>query len=107
MVFGDTKMWEKNKEKTGKTLITALMAIAVVGVVMTSGCIDFGGRKEVKTVVVTGSSTVLPIAALCAEEFNAKQDAIRVTVSSGGSGHGIKAVATGEADIGMASREVQ
>ena len=103
MVFGDKKMWE-NK---GKHLLTALIAIVVVGVVMASGCIDFGGQKEVKTVVVTGSSTVLPIASLCAEAFNAKQDAVRVTVSGGGSGHGVKSVATGEADIGMASREVK
>ena len=60
-----------------------------------------------EVLTITGSSTVLPVAAKCAEVFNEKQGDITVQVSGGGSGHGIEAVATGKADIGMASREVK
>lgn len=66
--------------------------------------IPVGSALEI--VQVTGSSTVMPIAARSAELFNNKQGDIRVTVTGGGSGHGIEAVATKKADIGMASREV-
>jgi len=57
--------------------------------------------------VITGSTTVLPAVERCAEVFNRGQDEIRVQVSSGGSGRGIQDVASGLADIGMASRDVK
>ena len=71
--------------------------------VFLSGCTDQGTT----TITIKGSSTVLPIAERCAEEFNAVHNDIKVTVAGGGSGLGIKSVATGEADIGDASREVK
>lgn len=77
--------------------------LAIVLVVVLT-IIPFGSALEI--VQVTGSSTVMPIAARCAEVFNKQQNEIRVTVTGGGSGHGIEAVATGKADIGMASREI-
>ncbi len=69
-----------------------------------AGCIDEGGRENL---VITGSTTVLPAVERCAEVFNLNQDEIGVQVSSGGSGRGIQDVASGLADIGMASREVK
>jgi len=56
---------------------------------------------------VSGSTTVLPLGALAAEEFNAAQSEIQVSVSGGGSGVGIKNVAAGISDIAMASRHVK
>lgn len=73
-------------------------------VIMAAGCVDEDGRERL---VITGSTTVLPAVERCAEVFNQAQDGIGVQVSSGGSGRGIQDVASGLADIGMASREVK
>jgi len=61
-----------------------------------------------ETVTVTGSTTVMPLVEVSAEEFNILQSGIMVTVSGvGGSGVGIKNVASGFSDIGMSSRAVR
>jgi len=65
-----------------------------------------GSAREV-TVAVSGSSTVMPLAELAAEEFNMMQDNYTVNVKSGGSGVGIVDVAEGRSDIAMSSREIQ
>lgn len=59
------------------------------------------------TVAVSGSSTVMPLAELAAEEFNMMQDNYTVNVKSGGSGVGIVDVAEGRSDIAMSSREIK
>jgi len=56
---------------------------------------------------VSGSTTVLPFGAQCAEEFNSMQSDVEVSVTGGGSGVGIKNVAEGISDIAMASRKVK
>lgn len=73
-------------------------------IVMAAGCVEEGGRESL---VITGSTTVLPAVERCAEVFNQGHKDIVVQVSSGGSGRGIQDVASGLADIGMASREVK
>lgn len=65
-----------------------------------------GEAREV-TVAVSGSSTVMPMAELAAEEFNMLQDDYKVNVKSGGSGVGIVDVAEGRSDIAMSSREIK
>ncbi|MDD4161112.1 MAG: PstS family phosphate ABC transporter substrate-binding protein [Methanothrix sp.] len=59
------------------------------------------------TVAVSGSSTVMPMAELAAEEFNMMQDKYTVNIKSGGSGVGIVDVAEGRSDIAMTSREIK
>jgi len=68
-----------------------------------------GASSEARevTVVVSGSSTVMPMAELAAEEFNMMQDNYTVNVKSGGSGVGIVDVAEGISDIAMSSREIK
>ena len=68
-----------------------------------------GASSEAReiTVVISGSSTVMPMAELAAEEFNMLQDNYTVNVKSGGSGVGIVDVAEGRSDIAMSSREIQ
>ncbi len=56
---------------------------------------------------IAGSTTVLPINQECARILMEKNPALRISVSGGGSGHGIKAVGAGEIDIGAASRDVK
>lgn len=59
-----------------------------------------------KDVTVSGSSTVMPLAEVAAEEFNIQQNDYVVTVSAGGTGAGILGIAERKNDIAMASREI-
>ena len=61
--------------------------------------------REIR-VTISGSSTVMPLTELAAEEFNFLQDEYHVSVTSGGTGVGIVDVAEGRSDIAMASREI-
>ena len=68
-----------------------------------------GANSEAREamVIVSGSSTVMPLAELAAEEFNLMQDKYTVNVKSGGSGVGIIDAAEGRSDIAMSSREIK
>ncbi|WP_300039783.1 substrate-binding domain-containing protein [Methanospirillum sp.] len=62
------------------------------------------GECRRKALTISGSTTVLPIAAAVAEAYMAKNPDIDVKVSGGGSGAGISAIGKGSVDIGMSSR---
>lgn len=89
------------------TKSSSLMLIcSMVGLFALAG--SCGASDDLDTVTVTGSTTVMPLVEICAEEFNMLQKDVMVTVSGvGGSGVGIKNVASGFSDIGMSSREVR
>jgi phosphate transport system substrate-binding protein len=77
------------------------MAVAVIVLMFAaafSGCV--GDDEGVPKLIQTGSSTVEPLAIAWAQEF---KDA-DISVSGGGSSHGINALLTGQADLGDASR---
>src|SRR6056297_331883 len=57
-------------------------------------------------VVIKGSTTVLPIAQKVAEAFT-QETGIKVSVSGGGSGNGIKALIDGTTDVADASRFIK
>lgn len=57
-------------------------------------------------VQIDGSSTVFPIAEAVAEEFQAANRSVRVTVGFSGSGGGFKRFCAGETDISDASRPI-
>lgn len=57
--------------------------------------------------VITGSSTVAPLAAELAKRFEEKHPGTRVDVQSGGSSRGISDARSGLADIGMVSRALK
>ena len=59
-----------------------------------------------RDVTVSGSSTVMPLAEVAAEEFNIQQKDYVVTICAGGTGAGILGIAERKNDIAMASREV-
>lgn len=54
--------------------------------------------------VVNGSTTVLPISQSAAEAFMAENKDVKISVSGGGSGNGIKALIDGTCDIANSSR---
>jgi phosphate transport system substrate-binding protein len=86
-----------------KTLV--LLSLIIFGATILSGCVEESQNGGKTTVSIKGSSTVLPIAETCAEEFMNLNSSIQVTVAGGGSSVGIRSVAEGEVDIGDASRE--
>lgn len=71
------------------------------------GCFTAGNGSNVRTLVVTGSSTVAPVLAEIARRYESQHPEIRINVQTGGSGKGIADVRAGIADIGMASRPLQ
>lgn len=68
------------------------------------GSISAGLAAE--KVKISGSSTVLPLGEAAAEAFNDQQRDCAATVTGGGTGAGVTAIAEGRSNIAMASREV-
>lgn len=59
------------------------------------------------TIIIDGSSTVAPISAAVAEEFQRENPNIRVPVGTSGTGGGFKKFCAGETDISNASRPIK
>lgn len=57
--------------------------------------------------VIKGSTTVLPIAQKAAEAYMLQNPGVKISLSGGGSGNGIKAIVDGTANIGTASRFIK
>ena len=81
------------------------MLICTVAVLPLSGCSS--AERRANTVVVTGSTTVLPIAEIAREDFEKEHPQSQVQVSGVGSSAGIEAVAAGTAQIGTSSRDLK
>jgi phosphate transport system substrate-binding protein len=62
---------------------------------------------KVEKLVLTGSSTVAPLAAEIGKRFESLHDNVRVDVQTGGSSRGVSDARAGLADIGMASRALK
>ena len=91
------KMW-------GTKIMYAAIIVALIAAQMVTSEMAFAGRK---TLVLTGSTTVLPIAQLCAEKFMDQHPDVNISVRGGGSGVGIAALIDGTCDIAMASRPMK
>lgn len=57
--------------------------------------------------VITGSSTIAPLAAEIAKRFEQQNPGVRIDVQTGGSSRGVTDARSGLADIGMASRSLK
>jgi phosphate transport system substrate-binding protein len=82
------------KNFTRVVIVSGLLMIAASG---------WAGEK----LVLTGSSTVAPLALEMAKRFEKLNPSVRVDVQSGGSSRGINDARSGLADIGMASRALK
>jgi phosphate transport system substrate-binding protein len=58
-------------------------------------------------IVIKGSTTVLPIAQKVAEAYMKQNPDVKITISGGGSGNGLKAIIDGSTDIATSSRFIQ
>ena len=70
-----------------------------------AGCRNTGSSAT--QVSVTGSTTILPIAEIAAEDFMALHPTVRVLVSGVGSSAGIESVSKGTCQIGTSSRDLK
>lgn len=57
--------------------------------------------------IITGSSTIAPLAAEIAKRFEQQNPSVRIDVQSGGSSRGVADARSGLANVGMASRSLK
>ncbi len=85
--------------RAGTVLCCAMLLLPV------SGCSTSGISAE--ELIVTGSTTLLPIAEVSGEMFSQRNEDVKVLVSGLGSSAGIESVAKGSSDIGTSSRDLK
>ena len=78
-----------------------------LGLMISLGALPAGAARLKGAVRIDGSSTVYPITEAVAEEFNAEQPRVRVTVGVSGTGGGFKKFVQGETDVNDASRPIK
>lgn len=83
------------------------MALAVALTPVTLGGCTGGGDGARDQVIVTGSTTLLPIAEVSGEMYQEDNPGVSILVSGLGSSAGIESVAKGSSDIGTSSRELK
>ncbi|MGH2733448.1 MAG: PstS family phosphate ABC transporter substrate-binding protein [Actinomycetota bacterium] len=90
--------------------VAAAVAALALGAAACGGGSDLkgdAGGKLTGSVAADGSSTVGPITAAVAEEWNNKARDVRVSVGQSGTGGGFKKFCAGETDISDASRPIK
>ena len=80
---------------------TALTIAATVAFVLSTS------MAFAEKLVIKGSTTVLPIAQKCVEAYMKENPGVKISLSGGGSGNGIKALLDGSTDIATASRFIK
>ena len=75
-------------------------------VIATALCISANGVLA-GSLVIKGSTTVLPIAQKVAESYMQQNPDVKISISGGGSGNGIKALIDGSTDIADSSRFIK
>ncbi len=95
--------FSKNVFRNVSDVLSIALAVTMT-VCIFSGKTNAGERKLIK---VDGSSTVFPITEAVAEEFQAANRGLMVTVGISGTGGGMKKFGRGEIDISDASRPIK
>ncbi len=83
----------------GKKLKLVVLCVAIT---MAFSSVCWAG-----TLVLKGSTTVLPLAQKIAEAYMKEHPGVRISISGGGSGNGIKALIDGMTDIANSSRFIK
>lgn len=86
-------------------LARAALALGCFLALGLSGCTAGGAGSQ--ELVVTGSTTLLPIAEIAGEMFHEEHPDAKVLVSGLGSSAGIESVSKGSSDIGTSSRDLK
>jgi len=74
---------------------------------LTVFCLMAGVVFAAESIVIKGSTTVLPIAQGTLEAYMKKNPGVQISLSGGGSGEGIKALIDKTTDIATSSREIK
>ncbi|WP_010227862.1 phosphate ABC transporter substrate-binding protein [Gillisia marina] len=69
-------------------------------------CIIFTSCEKKQAINIAGSTSVLPIISIAAEEFRKNNPELNIIVNEGGSGVGVNQLGEGKIDIGMVSRDI-
>jgi phosphate transport system substrate-binding protein len=88
----------KEEKMRFKSIATVVLAVAIC---LTANLVWAGN------IVINGSTTVLPIAQKVAEAYMKANPNVRISLSGGGSGNGIKALIDGSTDIADSSRFIK
>lgn len=88
---------------SGRVIAGALLGLSL-GLQACSGLQASSSGKAPQKLVITGSSTVAPVASEIAKRYEAQNPQVRIDVQTGGSSRGIADVRQQIADIGMVSR---
>jgi phosphate transport system substrate-binding protein len=80
----------------------SLIVIAVIAAMFFTVNIAVAGN-----IVITGSTTVLPVAQKVAEAYMSQNPDVKISISGGGSGEGIKALIDGTTNIADSSRFIK
>jgi len=83
-----------------KNKVIAIMACLVAGLFAAD-------TARAGNIVIKGSTTVLPIAQKVAEAYMKQNPDVKISISGGGSGNGIKALVDGSTDIADSSRFIK
>ena len=92
--------------RAGRAALQVLLLALVVLVIACGTPAEDEGALTGK-VVLTGSSTIAPLAAEIGQRFEAANPGVRVDVQTGGSSRGIADATSGLADLGMSSRPLK
>lgn len=84
---------------------TLAIILLLVPLLLTSAC--SGGSNESEQIIVSGSTTILPIAEVSGEMFAEEHPGTKVLVSGLGSSAGIESVSAGTSEIGTSSRDLK
>ena len=98
---------KKRPEKKLTIQILTLTALLSVLIFALSGAGCLGQNSADKTVVVSGSTSVLPPAQILSEEYMKKNSETIISVKGGGSGTGIAELIDSTNDIAMSSRKIK
>ena len=90
--------------RTSHGFVVVPLAALVLAACGASG--DGDGARLTGSVLIDGSSTVFPVAEAFAEEFQAANQGVRVTVGVSGTGGGFQRFCAGETDVSNASRPI-
>ena len=89
--------------------ILILLGLVLFVIIFSAGCIqssDSNQSSEKTTIRVTGAYAMYPLMLVWAEKYQEIDPNVKIVVSAGGAGKGMTDVITGQAEIGMISRDV-
>ncbi len=78
-----------------------------VGIALIAAICLLAGTAWAGNIVIKGSTTVLPIAQKVSEVYMKENPDVKISISGGGSGNGIKALIDGSTDIADSSRFIK